>query len=386
MKYIFLNLKNFFIHEKLIFFIMLMCIISSSFIICFSYGLYHNYEKKKEEAQIELNELNPEIVHGATLTKADFKNYIEKLGDDTLNKMTAIYVDGKIPELSDLYREGKAGPLILRFVLHNDEYGICEVTKQAYETQGILTSGRYIMNNEEAEGSRVAIAYGKKEGEWSEACEKLKNKHGGITMFGQDYKVIGTYFSYGQTPVVPFLTVPDDFVIDNVGFTFNRNVTRSIYEDLTETAEQMLPEVFMFPKLLLPDSDSVKVYNNMIAIAVMISFVSIVNFSMLYHFIIKKRARNLAVMRICGCSRIKAVFMYLGEALMITLPSYAIGMFVNIMMVKSVFKHMFEFMEEAYSVKVYAVLSAVYFCLFLMILFSMISKSVNKNIVEEWRG
>lgn len=75
----------------------------------------------------------------------------------------------------------------------------------------------------------------------------------------------------------------------------------------------------------------------MLVISVIISLLSVINFAMLYLFILKNRQRNLAVMRICGCTKVKAVLIYLTECLVLTLPVYFVGALLNIFCINYVF-------------------------------------------------
>ena len=54
MKYILKNLKALIKNEGMIFMLMIVCIISSSLIINFSYGLYQNYNVIKNESKSDL--------------------------------------------------------------------------------------------------------------------------------------------------------------------------------------------------------------------------------------------------------------------------------------------------------------------------------------------
>lgn len=384
MRHILLNMKSFFKNDKLIFVIMLACVVSSAFVLNFSYGLYYNYDMKKNEEEAELKELYAMINEGMVLKKGDFKSYLESLDGSILDSMSVIWASGPLDELEEFSDKG-VGPLYMRFVIHNGEYGVSEVTREVYETQEILTSGRYISDMEEADGEYVALAYGY-EDKWGEACESLRNGEGGITLFGRDYQVIGTYESFGGTPVVPFLTVPDDFEITMLGFNFERTITRTVYDELEKTAAVKLPGVLSFPDIPLPDADSLAVYNNMIAAAFIISVLSLVNFAMLYHFVIMKRQKSLAIMRICGCRKSRAVLVYLGECLLLTAPAYIAGTALNMMLAKKVLGNVFEYIREAYTPQVCAMLAAVYFISFIIILSAMISVSVNRIIAESMAG
>lgn len=363
---------------------MLIYVISSAFIINFAYGLHYNYDVQKSESNLDTKQIYPLMTVKESTTKGDFKRYIEALYDNTLNSMEVMYamslLYNKYPEI----RSRSNSAFYMRFVIHDGKYGISEPTRKAYEENGLLTSGRFITNEEEQNASLVAIVAGNRDRRYQESAV-FKNDDGTITLFGQKYKVIRVYDAGSLTPHVPFLTIPDDLLIYEMVFAFKRNVTRSIYNDLVDTANREIPGVLEFPELQFPDNDTIAVYNNVISIAFFISIVSVINFAMLYHFIIEKRQRNLAIMRMCGCTKSRAVFTYLAECIIITLPCYVVGTFINIIIGKKVFGRIFYFFEKAYTPKIYLAMFAVYFVAFIIILTVMISKTITRTIVREWK-
>lgn len=382
MKYVLKNIRSFISNEKMIFFVTVICIIASAFVINFSYGLYYNYNTKIVEAEIDTKDLGPEISNGETLTKKEFQIYIEALDDKTLNSMIVIYASSYIDDFS--IEEGY-GPLAMRFVIHDGKYNICEVTRKNYEEHGLITSGRYITNEEEATGSFSAMVWGTNESTWNEACEKLKNNDGTITLFGNTYEVVGTYRGNYGTPVIPFLTVPNDLQIDQVGFSFDKNITKSAYENMTDVAEMIIPGKLIFPEMDFPDNDTIAAYNNMIYIAVILSVISVVNYAVLYYFILQKRQRKLSIMRISGCTKKHAALMYLSECAIIVLPSYAIGTAINYCLCKKIFYNVFEYFEKAYSPKIYFVLFLIYLISFIIITTIMIAVVVSRTIKDSLR-
>lgn len=379
MNYVYKNIKNFIVNEKMIFIVALICIIASSFIINFSYGLYYNYNVKITEAEINLKELNPEISAGVTLSKGELQSYAEALEDKTLNSMIVIYAAARLDEFS---MEEGYGPLAMRYVIHNSKYKVCEVTRKNYEEHGLITSGRYISNEEEATGSYCAMMWGENEASWNEAGERLKNDDGTVRLFGHNYKVIGTYRGSNGTPIVPFLTVPNDLELEQIGFSFEKNLTRSAYEDMKKKAELIIPGKLIFPELDFPDNDTIAVYNNMISIALVLSVISVANYALLFYFILQKRQRRLAILRISGCTKLRAAVEYLCECALIMMPCYMLGAGLNSLLCKNVFNNVFEFFEQAYSAKVYLILFAVYFVSFVMITLIMVTFTVRKTIIS----
>lgn len=382
MKYVLKNIKSFIYNEKMIFFVTVICIIASAFVINFSYGLYYNYNTKIIESEIDTKDLGPEISDGKALTKKEFQTYVEALDYKTLNAMTVIYATSYLDEFS--IEEGY-GPLAMRFVIHDGKYGICDVTKKNYEEHGLITSGRYITSEEEATGSFSAMVWGENETTWNEAGEKLKNDDGTITLFGNTYEVVGTYHGAYGTPVVPFLTVPNNQQIAQVGFSFEKNITKSAYENMVDTAEAIIPRKLIFPEMDFPDNDTLAAYNNMIYIAIILSVISVVNYAVLYYFILQKRQRKLSIMRISGCTKKYAVLMYLGECAIIVLPCYATGAAINYCLCKKIFYNVFEYFEKAYSFKIYSILFLIYLISFIIITMIMIAVVVNRTIKDSLR-
>lgn len=381
MRYILKNIASFMHHEKVVLSIMILCIFCSALIMNFSYGLYQNYNVQKTEAEFELNEFVPEIISGAKLTKKDVQRYVEALSNDTLNAMEVIFASSQLDEfpLED-------GSFWMRFTIHDGKYNICETQKENYEKNGVISSGRFISNEEESSGEYSAMVGGS-EKKWNKASEAIRTGEDTISLFGNTYKVIGTYNSLSSgNPIVPFLTVPDELEILSLGFAFYKNITRSMYEEIIQTAEQILPGMFNFPELQFPDTDSTYLYNNIMVISICIALLSSINFAMLYLYMIKKRGRELSVFRICGCTKSKAVHIYLGECAIISIPVYLIGTGVYILLMKNIFADIFPYMKEAYSLLIYGSIFLIYIISMLIILEIIIRSKVSKEITETLKG
>ncbi|MGN1411507.1 MAG: FtsX-like permease family protein [Oscillospiraceae bacterium] len=59
----------------------------------------------------------------------------------------------------------------------------------------------------------------------------------------------------------------------------------------------------------------------MMSISLFISILSVINFSILYHFIIEKRKKSLSIMRLCGYAKLRTSLIYLSECIILTLSS-----------------------------------------------------------------
>lgn len=393
MKHILLNLSSFFKHEKTIFFLILLCVISSSFIINFSYGLYYNFNIQKEEANetlrdvfftaMEYNEEGyPEgwrYIEG--LTKKDLQQYIEALSEKVINAVDAFLADSFLAELADEeHLQGSRN--IFHFTYHNGKYGITEKVKNNIKSNGGFV-GRYFTDEEMAKGKRVAIINNSID--LRQNYPDLWVDDETICLFGEHYEVIGGGKIAGELQM-PFTSLPDEQYIVIFEVQFSENLTRDIYNEMKEKANEIIPGKLYFPELEGIDRDDMAIYNNMIAISLCISILSVINFALLYHFVMEKRQKQLAIMRMCGCKKTRALFTYLGECVLMTLPSYCIGILINHLLVNNVLNSTFDYIDEAYNPKVYGTLFSVYAAVFTVILLIMITNNVNRTVAEEWKG
>lgn len=371
MKHIFLNLKSFVKNEKIIFFVIIICVISSSFIINFSYGIFYNYTAEKNESTDQLKELVPAVNEGQVLTVGDVKRLVEALGEDIQAEINAYVILTSKEQTEHRFSAS--------FSYENGKYS------GDGEGPSNITEGRYISTDDIAEGRYVAFVNTDYFTQWNPECLEWLNDDGTISLYGNKYEIIGKGKDFYGAVIIPFTTYPNDLGLMMFGFTFNRVISRKVYDEILFQASVTLPGVLQFPELPMPDIDSIAVYNNMIVISGVISVLSIVNFAMLYQFTLKKRQRQLAIMRICGCKRVRAVFTYLGECLLITIPSYLIGVVLNKLITDNNINGRFNYISEAYTPKVYITLFGVYMIIFVILLLVMILKTVNKTIVQEWR-
>lgn len=381
MKYIYKNIKNQIVHEKMILLIMCLCVFITSIVLYFAYGLYQNYNREKAEASVELQEIEIEINPASPISKAKLTEYLNALSEDTLNSISLWFIAGELPEFKDT----KYPWLDSRFVYQNGEFRIPDEFRE--NKTKFLRSGRMITNEEEGAGDYVAVVAGNPDGNgWNPPTELIRAGENEIMLFGKTYSVVGVSERGGFSPIVPFRTIPDDFQYNDVmTIEFENAVTRRVYDDLKNNADTILPDSLSFPKLNLPDEDAISIYNNIIWISLLISVLSILNFAMLYHFVLQSRGRDLAILRICGCTKWRTFFTYLSECLIVTIPLFLAGTAAFRWLLNKVFDDIFPYMSESYSEKVYIIIFVGYLLLTVILLSIMILRYLKQSILQGWK-
>lgn len=380
MKQILRNIRQTMHHEKMIFIVMCVCVFTSSIILYFAYGLYCNYNQEKYEANKDLKEIEISINPNSTLLKKDFQKYVESLSDETLGNISLWFVSGDLS-----YFEGYPYHwLDCRFIYQEHKYTIPDSFRENKEK--FLLSGRFISNDEEADGAFVTVVANNEGTGWNNATESLRISKNEIEMFGNTYKVIGESKQGAVTPIIPFLTVPDDFVFnDIVILEFNQVVNKNIYNELKKQAELIIPDSLQFPDLKLPDADSISMYNNIIWISLFISILSVINYAMLFHFIMETRSRDLAIMRICGCTKCKVFLMYLTECVFMTVPAFLIGSAFFSLLLDRTIDQLFPFMKNYYSFATYGIIFGGYLLVSIIILSIQIIRYLQQSILNGWK-
>ncbi len=398
MKYVLHNLRSLIKNEKFIFAVMIVCVIASAWIMAFSYGLYQNYNVQLQEFSADNTDIDATVNEGETLTAGDFKRYLNAIDDEVKNEMY-IYCKSPFPEfvytgpdengnvVEIIGGEASVPSIVFRFRIIDGAYHIFEQTKEAFEQQGSILSGRYISDEEEAEGALVAMVAGHKDPvtgtiKRNDETKALTNDDGTINIFGKKYTVIAEYQAGMPTPLIPFLSVPDEHEVSGVSLCFYKNVTRSQYDEITNTANEIIPGVLSFADMDIPDPETAYMYRNIMLIAALIAVITIVNFAVLFRYITAKRRRQNAIFRLCGCTVGKIMRASLAECCMICIPTFIIGIAAFIPVMELVLSNIFPYMKGAYSPVIYLAFVLIYTVLMLIIMSVVLFVQLRKMPVE----
>ena len=381
MKYVFYNIRNLAGREKFIFAVMLICVFVSAWIMTFSYGLYQNFHALVVEGEDTGKTANPKIVEGETLTYGEIRTYIEALPDDVLNIAGFIYCDTVV------YFENSSRPGVMddtyvdsRFAIKNGNYQTSSYLLDLWKNYDMIITGSYFSDDDELFGNDHVMVHNDVYTNFRKQYANLIIDDDTVFMFGKEYKIIGTSRAFGLE--VPFLSVPAETPAHDFAIIFEKIMTNKIYTTLKDTANEVIPGKLYFPELELPDKESLYIYRNIMLISVLIAALTIVNFAFLYNFIFSKRKRQIAIMRICGCTAARAVWICLGECIMLCVPVFLAGMLTYIPFMKYVLSPLFQYLEASYSLWIYAAIFGIYIAMLLVIMGILLSGQIKKTLAE----
>jgi len=381
MKIVCKNIRNMIKCEKIILLIIVLCSVFSSLIMNFSYGLYQNYTQQKQEAELDLKELSPEL--NRSFTKRELKAFTDSLSEDTLNHCILLYAETILDEFP--VDNGENTPMPVRFNVVDGAYSSCAITKKSFENSGLL-SGRYISEEEEANGENVALIANPNGMGVNEYTEKIFVDDQTISLFGKEYRIIGEYNMGSTTPIVPFLSLPESLELTGFLMMFDQNITRTMYNDIIEHAQMYIPDAFAFEDLNFPDTETLYIYNNTIIISVVLALLSLLNFAAIYSFIISSRKKELSIFRIVGFTKNKIASAIILECSVLSFPMFLLGTVLFDWLLKNILSNHFIYMNDYFNMNVYFFMGMVYAVSMLLIMILTVKFQIKNRIIQNMKG
>lgn len=384
MKYIVKNIRSFFVTEKMIFFLIMLCVITSSFIVNFSYGLYQNYNVVIEKENSEQNEIVIDINDSSAITKEKIRNCVISVSSETNDKIGMYYIR---PEIKPFTDGSEYGLMDIRFTVKNSQILPCDIIYQNLKNYGNWKGGIYFSDEQEINGERVAIArevntISPENCYTTPITTRTEGAKRWIEVQGKEYEVIG-YHSLGYAPYVPFESLDDDTTFSLfIDIWFEAPITRPQYNELKNKFEGMFGSAITFPVMDIPESENYYLYNTIIVISILIALLAAINFAVLYKYILSKRTKKLAVFRICGCTKAKAFTMFISECMLLMIPLFVATTIIYDRFILPKLGDHFEYIESAYSIKLYLLIFMIYIVASAFVLSFMISGFLSKSIRE----
>ncbi len=381
MKYIYKNIKSFFIEEKLIFNLVIICIFFSGIIFNFSFGIYHEFKRLSYEDIYGTKELCISFngLWNDNITKGEMMKVISLLDEDITNDIDYIFIVGYFPG-DDIMVENK---FEFHFAIRD---GRITYVKDVYNNivqLGFWVSGEYFTKSQYENGELVALCGGIYDPYYGfDESYKYGDKDGYVYIDGKKYRCIG-YQRATYTPWIPITTVSDDFNIEYIAFVTYETMTKKEYVTITSAIKEQFGDAADIPDYPIPDSDDTKLYNSIIIICILIAVISSVVYAVLYQYIIYQRKRNLNIYRICGFTLKNARKLYMTECMAIASVCYIISVIFFHAIILPQLEKIYYFIGESYSLSSYLQLGIIYFVIVYIILKIMMVTNLRNDIVKE---
>ena len=405
LNYTFKNIKSQMTKQGITSLLLVVNIIVSCLVICFSCGVYRNYKLMIKEgeptdmSQVTIG-INDECLstvldkpRTSEMTVGMLKEFISKLSPDTLKSS---YFDVFTGFYNELYLDEQGNPGFsiqspFKFTVIDGVYRcVGEIADMHFFTEEQYANGEKVVaigtkyydiserisgtviNSETEAGSKYVIYY---VGEESAIPADKKT----TIINGEEFRIIKSDIPYALE--IPFTALPDDTPLCGKTYIqFDTDITKAQYEDIKKcVASSAIGQYGYVKELTFIDESEIYYYRTILLISVLISVLAAINMAIIYRYILEKRSKELAIYRICGCTKRKATAMYLLEGLIINAPLFALFEVAYHKLIMPRLTDMFPHMKDAYSLKLYAVIFGIYVAASLIVMLTMIAFTVSKH-------
>lgn len=321
-----LNLKRLIKGERAIALLFLLVQLMSVITIFFSYGIINHFNTKVNE--VEGISLDYDL--GRNVDKHMKKEEIERFYEEIIpvikNKIDYISIIG--------YTDERVG-MQVSFGYENNEF---VASSYLNSIEGNMVEGRMFSDEELNSDEKVAVV-----------GTDILVENNMVRIGEEEYEVVGITGVGPCSDVifVPFNAMPDNYNrIVNIGINLEKPLLESEYNAMSKAAIRNMGD-----KVNVPEFDGIKntsfirVYNDLILVTVILIVVCALNYCIIYRYILEKRRRSFAISRICGCTRIKAIIIYMVELFLISLFTLLAGVIVYLKFLLPRAAEYFEYIE-----------------------------------------
>lgn len=391
MKYLIKNICAFASKERIVFFLTVICIMCSSIIINFSYGFYKHLQQEKLDLIDDVDNFVIDFQDSTRdhVTKGKLLKVLCDVDDLAFNQCV-IYFEIR-------FREDKTDNLAIdntmlvanvQFCIDEGNIKLASLEKE-WKEKNILIDGNYFSMEQFDKGELVCLKPKEYEYIYDEEIKWAQhykaNSNGKYLIHNKEYTSIGTQDLMGVIPVVPITTLDDECYVQRAIFSYPHSVLRTDFDLITTAIKNEFGDYAIIPDLSIQELDVKKFLIIMSLFCFVITIISGLVLALLFEYIIMKRNEKLAIFRLCGLSRNKAVMIYLLEGALIIIFTYVISTLVYRFLIFPILSDAFIYMRNAYTLWSYLKLGILYIVISLFFLLILIINNINNEIINTVR-
>ncbi len=336
------NIKQFILKNSKLF-IMFVCVqLVAVSVIFFSYGVANHYNTKIGEVEgTSLKyymQISPELKEESCLTE-QYYMFSDAVINILKNKIRGMMTVGKCGNITyNAMMDIKDGKFV------NSDYVNNNIASYVKE-------GEVISDEEQENGAKVVLV-----GSKIDAGDYLD-------IMGEQYRVKGImYFKvYEKEIFLPYNSIPKDARCSYVTIYLTKPINETEYNKIKTAMKMYLGELYEIDEFDGVNNEiNNRVYRSVIIVTGLLMIVCAANYCIIYRYILERRRRAFAVMRICGCTRGRAMCMYMIEMMIISIVTLisSIVIFNRALYPKLVCT--FEYMEYYFEKDTYWTISMAY--------------------------
>lgn len=197
-----------------------------------------------------------------------------------------------------------------------------------------------------------------------------------LTSFSDEAMILGTTFYEGW--LLEHGEKSPEYA-DFASLTFKKPITRDQFNLLSKCIREQLGDEYYIPNVTLLEEHEMQMLRTVALIAVLIALLAAIDVAILYRYMLEKRSGQLAIMRICGCSKGKAIAAYVIENIIINAPLFALSELAFHKLILPHLKGLYPTMGERYTLKGYILIFIWYIVISLIVMLAMVIHTVRKH-------
>ena len=346
-------LRNLFRQNKLLVIFMVFTSMLTALIGCFIYGVYENYritlmvgEYKDTSIVIQANDwsgwmtsrtdlliydtskddLNKLFRYNnfSTLTKGDIMKVVEQIPEDMYDDIDQIQcyatLENDLMGLApfDFYFKVTKDGLV-NALSKDTAYGISDKEYNDGDRHIVLTEDFFDENVDVSTGTASYNA---------ESARTLKGLGDTVKIAGVDFKVSRIIPAAKRMCwySIPLTALPDDTYMNSEFYiVFKSPVTYSQYTTIKNIVDGSISQDAHVADMDLSAASDLAYYKTIIYITAAVALLFAVNLAVLHKYVIECNKRRITVFRVCGACRGRCVSLFLGEALAVISPVFALS-------------------------------------------------------------
>lgn len=199
----------------------------------------------------------------------------------------------------------------------------------------------------------------------------------------KEYTIVG--ISLGNNFILPYNSIKNTDEEINILFVTNDKLNKKEKNNLFKLIDECFEDYQIIKPINVYINYSLSNVLEMI-LYVLLLFLGIINLVYLYSYILEKRKKQYAILRICGCTRLKGIAIYLCEILLIALISYVFAILLFKFIVIQVIAKVDIYTTYSMQLISYLYALLIYLLITILVLFPYIKKYAYKPIADSYKG
>ncbi len=359
--YIRQDMKQMFKSDKFLLILLVVIQIVSTVVIFLSYGIINHFNTKIGEVEGTALYYEFDMAGEETVSTRSLRAFYDEVLPVIENKLDYFFImgfyEGTGIMSSTGYKDGK--------------YTISSHMERVFGQYFSLNAPERLFTEEELQNGEYVCIAG--------IDAPYENRI--ITIGDNEYRVVGIDGDFLNTTVmIPYTVFPDNDRMFHTSIFLTKPLLEDEYNIIAAAAVKNFGDALNIPEFNgIQNESEYRVYRSIIVVLIIFVVICSINYCIIYKYLLEKRRRMFAVSRICGCTRGRAVMIYMTELVFTSLLFMTAGVILFVRVVLPNMKDVFEYMQYYFDNMVYIRIMALYigavFITYLVLVCGFVSKT-----------